>query len=291
MRSFDYVAPASMEGLLQCLTEHSTHVKVLAGGTDLLVAMMLGKVRPRLLVSLKNLHHLRELQPIPDGLTIGAACTLSAVETSSLLGEPYQFLRQTIADMASIQVRNRGTLGGNLCNASPAADTAGPLMVLGARAVIRGLRGERRVPVEDLWLGPGQVAAAPDEVLTAVEVPRYSGRWAGCYVKVGRTRSMDLGVAGVAVFLALDDGGAIHTIRVALSSVAEKPIRAHPAESALTGIVPTQSRLEEAARLAAGCARPITDVRASALYRREMVRVLTRRAVSQALHQVGGRIG
>jgi len=180
------------------------------------------------------------------------------------------------------QMRNRGTVGGNLCNASPAADTAAPLLVLGARVRLAGAGGERTLALEEFFVGPGKTVLAPGEVLAEILVPPPPPRSGGDYQRRTRT-AMDIAVVGVAAAVVLDGGTACRDARLALASVAPTPLRAAAAEAVLRGKDLAPERIAEAARAAAGEARPIDDVRATATYRRAMVEVLTRRALTAAL--------
>jgi carbon-monoxide dehydrogenase medium subunit len=217
-------------------------------------------------------------------LTLGALATVRQVETSPLVQQHYPGLAQAARELGSIQVRNRATVAGNICRASPSADTPPPLIAADARVTLFNPAGERSLPLEEFFTGPGQTVLAPNEILLVITAPPPPPHTGHVYLKHGRRRAMELATVGVAVRVTLA-GDVCRTVRIVLGAVAPTALRATEAESLLTGIAPDDERIEQAARAAMAAARPISDVRASADYRREMVGVLTRRAIRQALAQ------
>ena len=285
MRRFEYFEPKSLSEAVHLLGRYAGRANVLAGGTDLLVEIREHVRWPEYVVNIKKIPGLDGLRyEAGAGLAIGALVTARAVETAPILLEKYAGLAQAARELGSIQVRNRATVIGNLCRASPSADTAPPLIADGARARLFGPAGERELPLENFFIGPGRTVLAADELLVGIDAPPPPPRTGKVYLKHGRRRAMELATVGVAVSLTLTDG-VCSQARIVLGAVAPTPIRARAAEAALVGRpVDTQSAAA-AAEAAMQEARPISDVRSSADYRREMVRVLTARGVHAAFEQ------
>lgn len=279
MKDFEYFAPTSVEEAVALLGRYGREARVLAGGTDLLVRMKLGHWNPRYIVNIKRIPGLREIvHEVGTGLRIGALSTLTDLINSPEVEAVCPVVAQAARTMAGVQIRNLATVGGNLCNAAPSADLAPPLIALDAQAYLVGQGGERIVPLGDFFSGPGHTVLAEDEILTAVVVPRPSSHTRATYLKLEHRQAMDIAVAGVAVALTTR-----HTlcddVRIVLGAVAPTPMRAKRAEAVLRGQTITEERIEEAGRVAAEESKPIDDVRASAWYRREIVKVLTRRGI------------
>lgn len=258
------------------------------GGTDLLVQMREGTVRPRVVVDVKHLPGMREVEfDEGQGLTFGAAVTMNQLAQHPAVQTGCAALAQAAYSVASYQVRNRATLGGNLCNASPCADTGPAIVALDAAMVLRGSQGQREVPAERFFLGPGRTALRPDEFLTAIRVPPPPAGAAGCYLKLGRSRSGDLALVGVAVVGFPDGTESGYRFRVALGSVAPVPLRVPAAEKVLAQDPPGEESFAAAAGKAMEASAPISDVRAGAIYQSMMVRVLTLRALRQVWSTLG----
>ncbi len=282
MRRFEYFEPKSLTEAVQLLGSYAGRASVLAGGTDLLVEIREHVRRPDFVVNIKKIPDLDGLHYEDEvGLLIGALVTARTVETAPVVLDKFAGLAQAARELGSIQVRNRATVIGNLCRASPSADTAPPLIADAARARLFGPTGERELLLEDFFTGPGRTVLAADELLVRVDVPQPPPRTGKVYLKHGRRRAMELATVGVAVSLSLDDG-VCSQARVVLGAVAPTPIRARAAEAALVGQLLDDRSVAAAAEAAMQAARPISDVRSSADYRREMVRVLTARAVRGA---------
>jgi carbon-monoxide dehydrogenase medium subunit len=280
---FEYLAPRSIEEALFMLFQHGKEARVIAGGTDLLPQMKKRELAPRYLIGLKNIGGLDYIDYDPArGLRVGPLATLHAVETSPTVNERFPALAQATYSMASAQIRNMGTVVGNICNAVPSADTAPALIVLAARVKVASHRnGERVVPVEELFAGPSQTVLSHDELVLEVQVPDTVAHSGSAYVKHMQRSAMDLAIVGVAAAITAADGKC-SDVRIALGAVAPTPIRARKAEGILKGKVFAARSVERAAEAAAAESRPITDIRASLEYRRDMVMVLTRRALNQA---------
>jgi len=282
MMRFDYAEPATVGEAVALLGASPGRAAVIAGGTDLLVQMREHVRAPAQVINIKKILGLEALHFDPAaGLTIGALTTTRAVETSEFVRRHYAGLHASVVHFASIQVRNRATVVGNVCRASPSADTLPPLIADAATLLVQGRSGTRTVAVEDFCTGPGTTVLAPDELVTRITVPAPPPHTGKVYLKHGRRTEMELATVGVAVTLTLD-GAACRDVRIVLAAVAPTPLRAVAAEAALRHRFVDAASIAAAAEAAAAEARPIGDVRGSAEYRREMVGVLTRRALQQA---------
>jgi CO/xanthine dehydrogenase FAD-binding subunit len=282
MRRFDLVLPTSVDDCLKILAERGGQAKLVAGGTDLLPQMKNGVLRPQLVVDLSGIARVRRMQGgNGQGLHIGAAVTAREIEVSPAARGPYLAIAESAAMIGSLQVRNLATVGGNLCNAAPSADMAPPLVALDALAVIAGPGGERRVPIAEFFTGVRQTVLAPNELLIELLVPAPGAHSGGQYLRHTPRRELDIAVVGVASQLTFD-GGRCAKARIALASVAPTPVRAIAAERTLEGQTVTPEAIERAAALAVEAAKPISDQRGSAEFRRHLVRVLTRRTLTTA---------
>jgi CO/xanthine dehydrogenase FAD-binding subunit len=259
-------------------------VSIIAGGTDLIPRMRAGDIQPRLLVDLHRLH-LDCIELKDDLIHIGANVTHSQIIESSLLAEHCPLLVEAALEIAGPPVRNRATVGGNLVNASPAADLAPPLLSSDAFVVLARMGSNRQVPMADFFVQPGKTVITPGEVLTEVCIPRFPGKILEKFIKLGKRKAMAISVASVATRLSLNIDGKIAYARIALGSVAPTPMRAMETEEFLEGRLPSQDVLAEAGRIASSEADPISDLRASADYRRRIVAVLTRRVLNALVKQ------
>jgi len=282
---FEYHAPTSMAEALDQLSLYGENARVFAGGTDLFVSMKKREVVPEHLINLKEIEELKKTHHDEvEGLRIGGLITMGELERSKIVKEKFPIIWDAVNVMATPQIRNLATIGGNLCSAIPSADTAPPLIVLGATVTIVGSAGERTVLVEKFFKGPGESALAPDEILKEILIPAPPVNSGSAYFKLMRRNAQDLALVGVAASLMLDgDRQACQEARIALGAVGPTPIRALQAEAVLQGRNIDDDLAAEAGRVASKEARPITDIRASEEYRREMVGVLTKRAISTAL--------
>ena len=283
--SFEYHAPASIQEALECLCQCAGKAKVLAGGTDLLVSMKKREQVPEHLINLKGIKGLNAIRyDEKQGLAIGGLATVGDIERSQIVKEKFTALWDAVNVMAAPQVRNLGTIGGNLCSAVPSADTAPPLITLGASVRLLGTNGERSVPVEFFFKGPGESVLKADEILVEVLVPNPPENSGGAYFKLMRRNAMDLALVGAAVFLRINkDKKVCQEARIALGAVAPTPMRAPKAEQVLLGRAVNEETAKEAGNTARLEAKPISDIRASEAYRRDMVGVLTKRAIMAAL--------
>lgn len=282
--AFDFYQPATLQEASRLLKENGPGGRFLAGGTDLVIAMKEKGLLPKYIVDLKRLPGLSGIRENSDGsISLGALTTLHEIETSPLIKRRYPFLAQSAAEVGSIQIRNRATVGGNIANASPSADTSPALMALGATATVAGASGERKTALEEFFKGPGQNVMNPDEILTEIIIPQTGVNLVGEYIKFSPREMMDLAYVGVAVAYHLAPNDRKCTgVRIVLGAVAPTPIRAKRAEASLEGQVLSEAVAEKAGQIAAAEAKPISDVRSSADYRRAMVGTMTKRALLNA---------
>jgi aerobic carbon-monoxide dehydrogenase medium subunit len=290
IRPFTYFNAETVADAVRVLAAEGEGAYALAGGTDLLVQMKSGALRPRVLVNLKRIASLNSITKAANGdLHIGALVPLSGIEHSALVRESHPVLAEAAGSMASPSIRNMATIGGNIGRASPASDMAPSLIVLGARALVEGNLKKREIAVEDFCTAPGKTVLKAGELITGFVVPAMARTSGAVYKRAGRRDGMDCTLAGVAVLLALANDGAVKDARIALSAVAAIPTRARRAEEMLRSGVLTGARMKEAAHAAAADdACPISDVRASDSYRRSLVEVLTYRGLAQALERAKG---
>ena len=281
---FEFYQPTTLQEASRLLREKGPGGRFLAGGTDLVIAMKEKGLLPNYIVDLKRVPAISGIRQNPDGsISLGALTTMYEIETSPLIKKKFHFLAQSAAEVGSIQIRNRATIGGNMCNATPSADTAPALIALGASAKISGAGGERSTSLEEFFKGPGQTVLSADEILTEIFVPRTPSGLVGEYIKFSPREMMDLAYVGVAV--AYDFEPQKRTcagVRIVLGAVAPTPIRAKRAEATVEGQVLNESLAENAGNIAAEEAKPISDVRSSADYRRAMVAAMTKRALLNA---------
>ena len=281
---FDFYQPASLQEASRLLKENGPGGRFLAGGTDLVIAMKEKGLVPKYIVDLKRIAGLSGIREQGDGsIAIGALTTMREIETSPVITKKYPFLSQSAAEVGSIQIRNRATVGGNMANATPSADVAPSLIALNATAKIVGANSDRTVPLEEFFRGPGQTVMASDEILTELTIPKTGPRLVGEYIKFSPREMMDLAYVGVAVAYNLGDSDKkCDGVRIVLGAVAPTPLRAKRAEAALEGQVLTEALAEKVGQIAAEEAKPISDVRSSADYRRAMVGAMTKRALLNA---------
>ena len=281
MRRFEYFEPKTLGEAASLLARYAGRAQPLAGGTDLLVELKEQLRRADCVINIKKIPGIEGLSfDARQGLRIGALATAREVEISPVVLEKYASLAQAARELGSIQVRNRATIVGNVCRASPSADALPPLIADGAQVVIHGGNGKRQVALEDFFTGPGKTLLKPDELVIELRIPPPAPRTGKVYLKHGRRKAMELATVGVAVSLSEED------IRIVLGAVAPTPIRARRAEELLRGKTLNDALIDKAAAAAASEARPISNVRASAEYRREMVGVLTRRAIRMAMDSI-----
>ena len=277
MREFDYLAPSTCEEASRLLLEHERAIP-LAGGTDIVVALNNGKIDPSLLVDLRHLTGLSAITETEESVEIGALVSMSEITESALLSAFYPALVIAASRMGCWQVRNLATVGGNLCNASPSADTLPPLLLYGAHVVTHGPVGQRVLALEEFLAGPGTTSLSTGEILVSVRIPKPLPQLESTYVRRQIRRSMDIPLVNVALGV-VREGTVVREARICLGAVAPVPYRAKHAEAALLGRQLDAKIVAHAAALASESARAITDIRSSASYRTQMVRVFVRRAL------------
>lgn len=278
--AFEYECPDAYEDVYEILAKASAEAVPFMGGTDLFVQMRDGARKPHVLVDLKTLPGLKGIDEVDGGFLVGAATTLNQVGEDERVMKKLPMLCEAIEAIASYQLRNRATIGGNLCNASPAADTAPSLLVLEAVMVIVGPDGERKLPIGEYFKGPGKTALKAGEILKAVFIPVPPKGYVGTYQKLGRNASGDLAIVGVAGLMLPDkDKPGGNEVRLALASVAPTPIRVPAAEELLAEKGLSEDTIKDAAALARETSKPIDDTRATGAYRKAMVGALTQKVL------------
>jgi len=279
MRPFEYVRPKSLSEAFSIVNQYENGAAVFkAGGTDLFVQMKEQVRTPRCVIDLQDLQELKGITVGKGTVQIGALTRMNEIVKDARLSELGLGVLQEAADkLGSYQIRNRATLGGNVCSASPAADMSTPLLVMEAKVVIEGKSGRRTVPLEDFFLGPGESVLETGELLRYLEVPLPEKGVRAKYIKHGNRRAMTLAVVGIAVKMLLDGPGICREIKTALGAVAPTPFRAYRAEKILTGKEVTEASARQAAEAAAEEASPITDIRGTTEYRKQIIKVKARR--------------
>jgi CO/xanthine dehydrogenase FAD-binding subunit len=287
--AFDYVRPGTYHEVVQLLKQHGKESRLLMGGTDLFPSLREGAIHPRVVVDVKHLPGMRDIRyDARAGLTVGAAVTMNELVAHPYVQAHYPLLAEAANSVASYQVRNRATLGGNLCNASPCADTAPAAMVLEAEIIVYGPDGERAMPAGGFFLGPGRTAIQPGELMTGIRFPLPPEGAEGCYHKLGRCKTGDLALVGVAVLGFPDGTDSGYRFRIGLGSVAPTAIRAVDAEAILAAHLPGEEAFALAADKAMLASSPITDVRGTAEYQRAMVLALTLRGLRGVWERLRG---
>jgi carbon-monoxide dehydrogenase medium subunit len=287
---FDYCAPKGLEEVLDVFAEYGERARALAGGTDLILFMEKGRLKPDLVVEIPSCPPFVGIEVTNSHIRIGSRTTMRELETSPLIREKISILAEAASKVGSLQIRNLATIGGNICTASPAGDTLPALLVLDASVKLVSKSGERLVPLREFFVGPGETVRQPNELLTEVIVPLPSSHSGYSFYKLSVRRYMDIAIVNVAAFIAVNEDGFITDAKIALGSVAPTPIRAYEAEERLKGNTINDILLDEVGRLAQEASSPITDQRGTAEYRRIMVYRLTKRVVKEAYEQAVAQI-
>jgi carbon-monoxide dehydrogenase medium subunit len=295
MEAFRYEAPATLDAALALLAaagagDPERRPALLAGGTDLIVQMRGAARRPGAVIDVKRVPELRRLSVEADGLHLGAAVSCRELGACAEARALWPGLVEAAALIGSMQIQGRATVAGNLCNASPAADTVPALLALGARCRIAGPRGRRELAAAEFCLAPGRTALGADELLVELLVPRPPGRSADAYLRFTPRAEMDIAVVGAAASLALGTDGTCASVRLALGAVADRAILVPGVEDALVGAQPDDAgALGRAAEAARRAARPLSDKRGTAGFRRHLAGVLARRALQCAAERAAAR--
>lgn len=286
LRRFTYHEPQSLKDAIALLEQHGETAKLLAGGTDLIIQIKQEQKSPDHLISLRCVPELQEIAGSNGELNIGAMATHRMIEKSELIRDKFSLLADAVDNLGSVQVRNVATIGGNICNAAPSADTAAPVVALEGKLVLEGTTGEREVPVEEFFQGPNKTVLAQGEVLRCIRIPALPQGAGSCYIKHSRRKAMDLPLLGIAVIVVPDDNMVCQEARIALSLAGPVPFRSKKAEEFVTGKPLTRENWEQAAELALGESNPRTSFRTTAEYRKKMICALIPRAAETALQRV-----
>lgn len=284
--AFDYHAPRSLDEVAALLAQHGDEAKVLAGGQSLIPAMRFRLASPGVLIDINNLSELEYLREANGHLAIGALAREFTLEQNPGLAASFPLLVDAARVIADPLVRNRATVGGNLAHADPANDHPAVMLAYGAELSAHSARGSRTIPIDDFFAGMFTTTLEPDELLTEIRIPRPGPGSGGAYIKVER-KVGDYAISAVAVQLTMD-GPTCRNIRIALTNVSPAPMRALEAEQLLTGQALTDEALEAAGRAAAAACDPSSDLRGSEEYKRDLTRVLVKRAVRKAAERAAG---
>ena len=286
--AFDMLTPATLQDALGMLEKDGENITPVAGGTNLIVDCQSGRHEPKVVMNVHNLTEISQIEKKDGMVQIGGGITLRDIEKSLLIKETSNTLYKAAIQFANPLIRNRATVGGNLCDASPASDSATPLLALGAEVELKSKNGSRWVPLDQFFVHVRKTVRTADELLTAVRWPVPGAGSANTFYKLGLRKADAISVVSLAVYVALESNGRISEARIALGSVAPTPIRAYDAEALLKGKEPVEALFEEAGKAAAAACSPISDVRATAEYRREMVAVLVKRLLRESVKQISG---
>jgi CO/xanthine dehydrogenase FAD-binding subunit len=290
MQEFDYVAAKSVGEVLSLLSADGSQARILAGGTDLLVQLREGRRKTRLVIDIKGLPEVNQLSFDPSsGLKIGAVVSCQRICWDQAIARAYPGLIDAIALIGGTQIQGRATLGGNLCNASPAADSIPALIVHNGVCAVAALQGPRTIPVEDFCFAPGQTVLKEDEFLVSIHLPAPSAGFGAAYLRFIPRNEMDIAVAGAGASVVLEeDHHTIRSARLALTAVAPRPLFVPQVGEFLAGRRVSPQVLGEAAQIAREAARPITDLRGTVAQRKHLSAVLARRALVRAIERAGG---
>jgi len=311
VNTFDYLKPQTLQEALHLLDQHGEKSKLVAGGTDVMVIIKKGNLSPEVIVSLRGITELDHLLCENGALRIGAMVTHRAVEKSEQIRKEYSALSDAVDVLGTVQVRNVATIAGNICTAAPSGDTAPPLLVLGARVKLLSPEGQRTIPLEEFFKGPGETVVKDGEILTELVVPKPLPHTGSAYWKHKRRGALDLPMLGVSVLLSLNkdriscgelirarspvssifhalekDDLVCNEVRIALGVAGPTPMRAFKAESLLRGRKISDGLLDEVAETASEEARPRDSIRGEAWYRKEMVKVFVKRMAVTCIARV-----
>lgn len=289
MKNFQYQAPRRLDEATALMAEHAGSAQLLAGGTDLLVFMRNGRKSPDVVVDAKKIPSLTRLELDAERLVIGAAVSCRTVWEHPEISARFPALSDAAALVGGIQIQGRATFGGNLCNAAPSADTVPPLIVHGATVHVASARGERDAPVEKICTGPGRTSLAADEILVSLTIPIPPANAGAAFLRFIPRNEMDIAVANAAALVELDEAGeTCKAARIAIGAVAPTPLFVEAAGAALVGRPVNDESISAAARIATNAATPINDMRGTIEHRKQLVKVLTTRALRRACARARG---
>jgi carbon-monoxide dehydrogenase medium subunit len=310
MKKFDYLRPKTLEEAFVLLNQYGRKAVLIAGGTDVLVMVKKKTISPDVLISLQGIPGLNQIE-YDGSLRIGPMVTHRTIEKSQLIRKEFSALADAVDVLGSIQIRNVATIGGNLCTATPSADTAPPLLVLGAQLKLKDAKSERTIPIDQFFTGPGETTLEPGEILTEILIPKPLPHTGSAYYKHQRRQALDLPILGVAVLLSLNKATIARShvlsgttpistvlhcleeedlvcreVRIALGVAAPTPMRATKAENLLRGKKISDEVLEEVAAMVVKEAQPRDSIRGEAWYRRDMIKVLVKRMAMRCIERV-----
>jgi carbon-monoxide dehydrogenase medium subunit len=289
MHDFEYCAPVDLQEAMTLKAAHGRSANLLAGGTDLLIFMRAGRQRPTLLIDAKKIPELSVLQLDAQGLTIGANVNCRKIYENNQIAEQFPVLVDSTTIIGGIQIQGRASIGGNLCNAAPSADTIPPLIVHRAVANVMSNKGERQVPVEEFCIGPGQTVLAENEMLVSIFIPRPPANAGSKFLRFTPRNEMDIAVANAAAFVELDESGKqFVSARIAIGAVAPTPLFVNAAGASLANKQVNEESILHAARIAREAASPIDDMRGTVEHRKQLAEVLTKRALAGAVERARG---
>ncbi len=285
MQAFDYVRASSVDEVVSLLAQNGDQARVLSGGTDLLVALREGRRQAKLVIDVKGLAETSRIDYAPGkGLTFGAAVPCHRLYDNAEIAAAYPGLMDAATLIGGVQIQGRASMGGNLCNASPAADSIPALIAHSAIAVIAGPSGTREVPVEEFCIAPGRTQLQNGEFLVSLRVPAPAPGFGAAYLRFIPRNEMDIAVVGVGASVTLDESRTTFVAaRIALGAVAPTPLYVAEAGASLVGKKVSAEAIEEAAKIAQAAARPITDMRGTAEFRKHLSAVMTRRTLEKAI--------
>ena len=289
IRPFDYWAAPNLDEALDELDRHGADVKIIAGGTDLVLNMKKKNIQPGRVISLHNIEELDFVQSDDCRVRIGALAKHADIAVDPFLKQHLPIFCEAVGLIGSWQIRNVGTIGGNLCNASPAADSAPPLLVLDAQLILASKTGEKKIALESFFTGPGETILEPDQILKEIEVETPKQPSAGCYLKLRRRKAVDVSLAGVAFQAEIgSDRKTLAKVGIALGGVAPTAVRAPEAEAVLVGLTLDEAltKVSDCAQIAEKTASPIDDVRATTSYRRTIINVFIHRCAQNVLNKL-----
>jgi len=291
MSAFEYTAPGSTSEVIALLEKSKGEARILSGGTDLLVQLREGRRQANLVIDIKNISELTQITfDSKNGLRIGAAATCDQICSDINASKYYPGLVDGVRLIGGMQIQNRAGIGGNLCNASPAADSIPALIVHQASCNVTGAKGNRAIPVEEFCIAPGKNALQSGELLTSINVPAPQDKFGAAYLRFIPRNEMDIAVVGAGASVILDkDGKRFISARIALGAVGPTPLLASDTGAFLAGKAVTHDNIKEAARRAQSIATPITDLRGTAEHRKHLCAVLVERAFDKAIERAGGQ--
>ncbi|MDF1819608.1 MAG: xanthine dehydrogenase family protein subunit M [Immundisolibacteraceae bacterium] len=289
MHSFDFATPTSVSDAVAILAKEGSNARLLAGGTDLLIGMRVGRATPGLVVDAKQIPELKQYKLDSNGLQLGSAVTCRTLYEDPAVVDTYPALIESAELIGGMQTQGRASIGGNLCNAAPSGDSIPTLIVLGAEAVVIGPNGQRNLAVEDVCVAPGKTSLADNELLLTINIPAPAANSGACFQRFIPRNEMDIAIASVASSVVLSgDGSTFESARIALGAVGPTPIFAQGAGDLLAGKPVNEASIQEAADAAEAVATPINDMRGTIEQRKHLINVLTKRTLREAVARAKG---